>query len=92
MDMIRYRMESYDACFYRADTRLSLRENEEAYNRYKIRPRVLVNVHNVDISTEIFGTKVCSRKNPLLTLVLICLTGFLPAWPKPYCHAQTCSP
>ncbi|KAF4307778.1 putative FMN-dependent dehydrogenase family protein [Botryosphaeria dothidea] len=37
---------------------ISLRENEEAYNRYKIRPRILVNVHNVDTSTEIFGTKV----------------------------------
>ncbi|KAB2581035.1 Peroxisomal (S)-2-hydroxy-acid oxidase GLO4 [Lasiodiplodia theobromae] len=37
---------------------ISLRENEEAYNRYKIRPRILVNVDTVDISTHIFGTKV----------------------------------
>ena len=34
-----------------------MRDNEEAYNRYKIRPRILVNVDNVDISTEIFGCK-----------------------------------
>lgn len=34
-----------------------LRDNEEAYDRYKIRPRVLVNVDNIDTSTEIFGVK-----------------------------------
>ncbi|KZF19528.1 FMN-dependent dehydrogenase [Xylona heveae TC161] len=37
---------------------ISLRDNEQAYNRYKIRPRVLVNVQNIDVSSEIFGTKV----------------------------------
>ncbi|EEU45754.1 uncharacterized protein NECHADRAFT_41767 [Fusarium vanettenii 77-13-4] len=36
---------------------VTLRDNEEAYNRYKIRPRILVNVDNVDISSEIFGCK-----------------------------------
>ncbi|KAH7013785.1 (S)-2-hydroxy-acid oxidase [Ilyonectria destructans] len=36
---------------------LTLRDNEEAYNRYKIRPRILVNVQDVDISGEIFGCK-----------------------------------
>ncbi|KAL1848488.1 hypothetical protein Daus18300_013589 [Diaporthe australafricana] len=36
----------------------TLRENEEAYRRYKIRPRILVNVDHVDTSTEIFGVKV----------------------------------
>lgn len=35
-----------------------LHDNEEAYNRYKIRPRILVNVSKVDMWTEIFGTKV----------------------------------
>lgn len=35
-----------------------LRENEEAFNRYKIRPRILVNVDQVDTSMEILGTKV----------------------------------
>jgi hypothetical protein len=39
----------------------SLRDNEEAYNRYKIRPRILVNVSNLDTSTTIFGTKVTPR-------------------------------
>ncbi|KAF4544072.1 FMN-dependent dehydrogenase family protein [Lasiodiplodia theobromae] len=37
---------------------ITLRENEEAFNRYKIRPRVLVNVDNIDASAEIFGQKV----------------------------------
>lgn len=36
----------------------SLRDNEEAFNRYKIRPRILVNVANVDTSSTIFGEKV----------------------------------
>ncbi|KAJ4263503.1 hypothetical protein NW762_006322 [Fusarium torreyae] len=36
---------------------VTLRDNEEAYNLYKIRPRILVNVDNVDISSEIFGCK-----------------------------------
>lgn len=35
-----------------------LRENETAFDRYKIRPRILVNVDRVDTSTEILGTKV----------------------------------
>ncbi|KAJ6031309.1 hypothetical protein N7540_002041 [Penicillium herquei] len=37
---------------------ITLRENETAYDRYKIRPRILVNVENVDTSTEFLGTKV----------------------------------
>ncbi|KAI0019438.1 FMN-dependent dehydrogenase [Xylariomycetidae sp. FL0641] len=37
---------------------VSLRDNEEAYNRYKIIPRILVNVDNIDYSTTIFGQKV----------------------------------
>lgn len=36
----------------------SVRDNEAAYNRYKIRPRVLRDVSNLDASTEIFGTRV----------------------------------
>lgn len=32
-----------------------LRDNEEAFNRYKIKPRILVNVDNIDLSSEIFG-------------------------------------
>jgi (S)-2-hydroxy-acid oxidase len=34
-----------------------LRDNEEAYNRFKIRPRILINVDNIDLSGEIFGCK-----------------------------------
>ncbi|KAJ5227158.1 uncharacterized protein N7469_007164 [Penicillium citrinum] len=37
---------------------ISLRENESAYDRYRIRPRILVNVEDIDTSTEILGTKV----------------------------------
>lgn len=37
---------------------ITLHDNEEAYNRYKIRPRILMNVSNIDTSTTIFGTKV----------------------------------
>ncbi|KAH8680637.1 (S)-2-hydroxy-acid oxidase [Xylariales sp. PMI_506] len=36
---------------------VTLRDNQDAYNRYKIRPRILVNVDNIDISGEIFGYK-----------------------------------
>ncbi|KAE9377842.1 FMN-dependent dehydrogenase family protein [Stipitochalara longipes BDJ] len=39
---------------------ITLRDNEEAYNRYKLRPRILVNVSKIDMSTTIFGTKVVS--------------------------------
>ncbi|KAH7161137.1 FMN-dependent dehydrogenase [Dactylonectria macrodidyma] len=46
---------------------LTLKDNEDAYNRYKIRPRVLVNVQDVDISGSIFG---CKTSMPL---------GFSPA-------------
>ncbi|KAI0536732.1 FMN-dependent dehydrogenase [Xylaria digitata] len=37
---------------------ISLKENEAAYDRYKIRPRVLRNISDLDTSTTIFGTKV----------------------------------
>ncbi|KAM0716187.1 hypothetical protein Q7P37_008701 [Cladosporium fusiforme] len=33
----------------------TLHENESAYDRYKIRPRVLRGVSEIDTSTEIFG-------------------------------------
>jgi len=35
-----------------------LRDNEQAYKRYRIRPRILVNVDKVDTSTEFLGVKV----------------------------------
>jgi (S)-2-hydroxy-acid oxidase len=37
----------------------SLRENEAAFDRFKIRPRVLRDMSKIDTSTEIFGSKVC---------------------------------
>ena len=36
---------------------ITLQDNEEAYNRYKIKPRILVNVQDIDLSSEIFGCK-----------------------------------
>jgi isopentenyl diphosphate isomerase/L-lactate dehydrogenase-like FMN-dependent dehydrogenase len=40
------------------NTARRLRDNEAAFDRYKIRPRVLVNVDNIDTSSELFGKKV----------------------------------
>lgn len=36
----------------------SLRDNVAAYDRYKIRPRVLVKLPEIDTSTEILGSRV----------------------------------
>ncbi|KAF2717028.1 FMN-dependent dehydrogenase [Polychaeton citri CBS 116435] len=36
----------------------TLQDNEDAYRRYKIRPRILVNVDKLDTSTQIFGETV----------------------------------
>ena len=41
-----------------ADDLGRLHENENAYNRFKIRPRILSNVADVDPSTTLFGQKV----------------------------------
>lgn len=35
-----------------------LKDNEAAFNRYKIRPRVMINVAKIDLETDIFGIKV----------------------------------
>ncbi|RJE21100.1 S-2-hydroxy-acid oxidase [Aspergillus sclerotialis] len=37
---------------------ITLHENEAAFDRYKIRPRILRNVDHIDMSTEILGSKV----------------------------------
>ncbi|RTE84356.1 hypothetical protein BHE90_001089 [Fusarium euwallaceae] len=37
---------------------ITLHENESAYDRYRIRPRVLRDISIIDTSTTIFGTKV----------------------------------
>ncbi|KAI1431448.1 FMN-dependent dehydrogenase [Xylaria sp. CBS 124048] len=41
-----------------ADDEITLRENHEAFHRIWFRPKVLVNVEKVDISTTMLGTKV----------------------------------
>ncbi|KIW64155.1 hypothetical protein PV04_09109 [Phialophora macrospora] len=39
---------------------ITLRDNEAAYDRYKIIPRVLRNVADLDVSVELFGTRVAA--------------------------------
>ncbi|KAK6828617.1 cytochrome b2 [Apiospora arundinis] len=41
-----------------ADDEITLRENHEAFHRIWFRPRVLVDVKNVDVSTTMLGAKV----------------------------------
>ncbi|KAI0200388.1 FMN-dependent dehydrogenase-domain-containing protein [Astrocystis sublimbata] len=41
-----------------ADDEITMRENHEAFHRIWFRPKVLVNVKNVDFSTTMLGTKV----------------------------------
>ncbi|KAI8946892.1 FMN-dependent dehydrogenase [Xylaria longipes] len=41
-----------------ADDEITLRENHEAFHRIWFRPKVLVNVRNVDFTTTMLGTKV----------------------------------
>ncbi|KAI7204637.1 hypothetical protein D0869_01090 [Hortaea werneckii] len=36
---------------------ITLRDNEAAFDRYKIKPRILVNVEEIDTSGELFGVK-----------------------------------
>ena len=48
-------------CFQNLLEAVRLRENEESFNRYKIRPRILRNVSDIDTSAEIFGYKVLTR-------------------------------
>lgn len=38
-----------------------LKDNEAAFNRYKIRPRVMINVAKIDLETEIFDIKVNTK-------------------------------
>ncbi|TIA25953.1 FMN-dependent dehydrogenase [Aureobasidium pullulans] len=39
---------------------ITLKDNEAAFNRYKIRPRVMINVAKIDLETDIFGIKPSS--------------------------------
>ncbi|KAF7185155.1 Oxidase FUB9 [Pseudocercospora fuligena] len=36
---------------------ITLKDNEAAFDRYRLKPRVLVNVENIDLSSEIMGVK-----------------------------------
>ncbi|KAJ9604925.1 hypothetical protein H2200_010314 [Cladophialophora chaetospira] len=53
-------LESDSADYYNegAMDLVTLRDNVAAYNRYKIIPRILRNVSNIDTSTTIFGQRV----------------------------------
>ncbi|KAG6546508.1 hypothetical protein Mapa_012057 [Marchantia paleacea] len=48
----------YDYYSTGADDQWTLRENIEAFARIRIRPRIMVDVSNVDMSTEVFGFKL----------------------------------
>ena len=66
MDLVTYVVvvEVVTQCCGVADTvALRLRDNEAAFDRYKIKPRILVNVDNIDTSSELFGKKV-GRSTP----------------------------
>lgn len=52
-----------------------LRENEESFNRYKIRPRVLRNVSKVDTSAEFLGYKARPTKKGQAAFGLIKVPG-----------------
>ncbi|KAK4493584.1 hypothetical protein PRZ48_015251 [Zasmidium cellare] len=54
---------------------ITLKENEEAYNRYKLRPRTLRNVRELDTSTSIWGTKVPAGFKAMIVSVDIPVLG-----------------
>ena len=63
MDMITYAAPNLCQCFFHDLLEAArLRDNEESFNRYKIRPRILRNVSDIDSSAEIFGYKVLTRQ------------------------------
>ncbi|KAL4770558.1 FMN-dependent dehydrogenase-domain-containing protein [Aspergillus nidulans var. acristatus] len=55
---------------------ITLRENQSAYDRYLIRPRVLRNVTNLDTSTTIFGSKVATSKAAAANGILMGLSCY----------------
>ncbi|EEU34128.1 uncharacterized protein NECHADRAFT_96707 [Fusarium vanettenii 77-13-4] len=50
-------------------------DNEKPFDRYKIRPRVLKDVSNLDTSTEIFGTKLAHPEGEVATSRAAAETG-----------------
>ena len=65
-----------------------LRENEEAFDRYKIRPRVLRNVSDIDTSFEILGYKVWMYEGCVPSRKLTIPAGSFPMWSEPNRYAQ----
>ena len=49
---------AYDYLAGGSEDEASLRDNRDAFQRIIIRPRVLVDVHKIDLSTELFGHKL----------------------------------
>lgn len=49
---------SYDYVAGGADSEWSLRHNREAFEKIILRPRMLVNTSNLDLSTTLFGSKI----------------------------------
>jgi len=49
---------AYDYLAGGSEDEVSLRDNRAAFERIIIRPRALVDVHKIDLSTELFGTKL----------------------------------
>jgi isopentenyl diphosphate isomerase/L-lactate dehydrogenase-like FMN-dependent dehydrogenase len=50
--------QAYDYIAGGVDNEWSLRHNREAFDRITLRPRMLVNASDLDLSLELFGTKV----------------------------------
>lgn len=74
-------------------TATRLRDNEAAFDRYKIKPRILVNVDNMDTSSELFGKK--ASVNPRLRGNKSLLTDSIDIdaiGVQPFCHAPSGSP
>jgi isopentenyl diphosphate isomerase/L-lactate dehydrogenase-like FMN-dependent dehydrogenase len=65
MDLITYVLKLNWAIHISNCASLSLNENETAYDRYKIRPRILKNVDKIDTTTEILGSKVRTKTSIL---------------------------
>lgn len=41
-----------------SEDQVSLRENREAFSRIRLRPRILVDVSNIDVATSVMGFKI----------------------------------
>lgn len=48
----------HHVCIWGCGADFSMDDNIAAYNRIRLRPRVCIDVSQVDLSTKCFGTKV----------------------------------